>query len=40
MGTFEVEQHTFSIMLWLQACGSQGVECGGLNEDSPTASGI
>ena len=31
MGTFEVGLNAFCIILWLQAYGGQGVECGGLN---------
>ena len=31
MGTLEVGLNAFCIMLWLQAYGGQGVECGSLN---------
>jgi len=35
MRTFEVVLNAFCIMLWLQAYGNQGVECGGLNRFGP-----
>ena len=35
MGTSEVRLNAFCIMLWLQAYGYLGVECGGLNRFCP-----
>ena len=35
MGTFEAGLTTFCNMIWLQACGGQGVECGTLNVIGP-----
>ena len=37
METFEVGLNAFffCIMIWLQAYGDQGVECGGLKENDP-----
>jgi hypothetical protein len=31
--TFEVRLNAFTTMIWLQAYGGQGVECGGLNKN-------
>ena len=33
MGTFEVELNAFCIIIWLEAHGSQGLQCGSLNEN-------
>lgn len=34
MVTFKVEINIFNIMIWPQAYGSQGEDCGGVNEKS------